>query len=233
MTAAIHQPNFLPWPGFFYKWWKSDILVLLDDVQFIKRSTINRVKIKGPAGQRWLTVPVIQKGRYYQRINEVEIRQDALWQKKLLGSVEACYARAPYFKKYFPPLAAVLGEEFPLLVDLNIKLLGWAALELGIKTEMKRSSLLEGIIGQSSQRLASICRAVGAKRYLSGFGGQKYQDETIFTAYDLELEVYDFTLPVYSQLWGEFIPGLSILDLLFNCGPKSKEILCNSAAVHD
>jgi hypothetical protein len=225
ITAAIHQPNFLPWGGFFYKWLKSDILVFLDDVQFIRRGYSNRVKIKGPEGERWLTVPVIKKGRYLQRIDEVEIEREPDWKKKIGGSLHACYGKAPFFKDYFSAFEAIIEKDHTHLASMNIELLVWLSRQLGIETKTVLASRLPGITGQSTQRLVSLCRAVGATQYLSGFGGQKYQDDEIFRGNGIGLAVYDFTPPVYPQLWGEFIPGLSILDLLFNTGPRSKTLL--------
>jgi len=223
ITVAIHQPNFLPWLGFFYKWARSDLLVLLDDVQFIKRSIINRVKIKGPEGERWLTVPVIQKGRYFQGIDEVEVQ--AGWQKKVLGSIRACYGRAPYFDAYFPALAGLLQADDRLLVEVNARLLAWLAENLGITAPAMKASALTGVTGQSTERLVSICRAVAADRYLSGFGGQKYQEADSFAEGGIDLVISDFSHPHYRQLWGDFIPGLSAIDLLMSCGPQAREML--------
>jgi hypothetical protein len=257
ITAAIHQPNFLPWIGFFYKWLKSDILVILDDVQFVRRGYTNRVKIKGPEGERWLTVPVIKKGKYYQKVDEVEIEKDPARKKKVTGSIRTCYGKAPYFKDYYPELESILEKDFTYLADMNIELLTWLARQLGtarvapaphdvtkrysaqnkpgkktrfspnssIEKKTVRASQLPGVTGRSTQRLVSICKSVGAERYLSGFGGQKYQEEEIFREENIELLVYDFTPPVYPQMWGEFIPGLSTLDLLFNAGPASKDLI--------
>lgn len=221
ITAAIHQPNFLPWCGFFYKWLKSDLFVFLDDVQFIRRGYTNRVKIKAPRGERWLTVPVSKKGKYYQKVNEVEIEKDLAWKKKISGSIRACYGKAPYFKDYYPGFESLIEKEYTLLVDFNIALLEWLSSQLDIETKTVKASQLPGITGESTERLVSICKAVGAKKYLSGFGGQKYQDEEIFRENNIELVVSDFVPPEYPQLWGEFIPGLSTLDLLFNSGPQS------------
>ncbi len=225
ITAAIHQPNFLPWPGFFYKMMNSGVLVFLDDVQYVRRSIINRVKIKGPEGERWLTIPVINKGKYYQNINEVEIQANLPWRKKLLGSVSGCYGKAPYFKEYFSQFSEIIEREYRYLVEINFALIEWLSRSVGIEVKTEKASRLEGVTGLSTERLVSICEAVGAKRYLSGYGGSKYQEEELFHGHGIELAVYDFAPPVYEQLWGEFIPGLSTLDLLFNCGPRSKELI--------
>jgi hypothetical protein len=225
--VAVHQPNFLPWLGFFYKWRRSDLFVFYDDVQFVRRSIINRVRIKSPRGAQWLTLPVKQKGRYDQAIMAVEIDNERPWQKKMLGSLHACYARAPYFDPYIGELEAMLFKEYRLLVDLNLDLLSWLAALLGIAAETVRSSQLPGVTGSATDRLVSVCRAVGASAYLSGFGGMKYQDPELFKQNNIRLEIYDFSHPVYPQQWPGFIPGSSALDLLFNCGPGAKEIIAH------
>jgi hypothetical protein len=218
MILAVPQPNFLPWLGFFYKWANSDLLVLLDDAQFSKGNIINRVKIKAPEGARWLTVPVQSKGQHLQRIGEVRIDYRGHWQHKLLGSITACYGQAPYFKDHFRELQAILLQENEYLVDLNIRLIAWLAAKFSIAVPVRRSSELTGITGTASERLASIGRALGATVYLAGQGGQKYHDEDAFRRQQLLVRKSDFQHPVYSQLWGDFIPGLSALDYLMNQG---------------
>ena len=225
LCAGIHQPNFMPWLGFFYKWFKCDTFVLLDDVQFSKGSIINRVKIKTIKSDQWLTIPVKQKGRYAQLISEVEIENNTMWRNKVLGTIKTNYAKAPYFKKYFFDFENIINKNYKFLVDLNIDLLKWLANELNITTNTIRSSELSNINGKSTEKLISICNTIGAKQYLSGFGGQKYQKKELFKKNDIELIMYEFKHPKYNQLWGQFIPGLSIIDLLFNLGYKSGKIL--------
>jgi hypothetical protein len=224
-VAAIHQPNFLPWLGFFYKWRQSDVFVRYDDVQFVRRGYTNRVKIKTQKGEAWITVPVKQKGNYHQAIGEIEIDREVNWKRKLLGTLTASYSRAPFFKMYFPRLEEILANDFRLLVQLNTALLSWVAGELNIDVPSIEASVLENISGASTERLVSVCRALGASHYLSGFGGQKYQEERLFVDNGIQLKVYNFKHPRYPQLWGDFIPGLSVLDLLFNCGGDSPAIL--------
>ncbi len=227
-VAAIHQPNFLPWLGFFYKWWQSDIFILYDDVQFVRRGYTNRVKIKTRQGEVWLTVPVKQKGNYFQNIGEIEIDRDVNWKRKLTGTLTAGYSRAPFFRRYFRRLEEVIANDYILLAQLNAALLSWASEELALPVPVIASSSLQDISGSSTQRLISVCRAVGAGHYLSGFGGQKYQEEELFSESGIRLKVYDFKHPEYPQLWGDFIPGLSVVDLLFNCGEKSSLIIRKS-----
>lgn len=225
ITAAIHQPNFLPWIGYFYKMLKCDRFILLDDVQFVRRSYTNRVNIRTPAGKQWITIPVKQKGRYLQLVKDVELETSLQWQKKVLGTLQSAYGRAPFFKTYFPALSAIVQENCSFLAEMNTRLIQWVAGILELSTPILKSSELPGVSGASTERLVNICRAVGADRYLSGFGGQKYQEEVIFNQHQVELVVYDFKHPVYPQLWGEFLSGMSALDLVFNCGPESAIIL--------
>ncbi len=227
MIAAIHQPNFLPWIGYFYKMLNSRTFVLLDDVQYNRRSITSRVKIKTQGGEKWLTVPVKKKGRYHQPIDEVELEPGSHWKNKVLGTLQASYGKAPYFYDYYPGIEAIIQKEHHRLAEFNIQLIEWLAGEFGIKTPMIRSSGLKGVTGESTQRLASICKVIGVEEYLSGFGGQKYQEQEIFAERNIRLIVYDFKHPLYTQMWGEFIPGLSAVDLLFNCGPQSAGVLKN------
>jgi hypothetical protein len=228
---AIHQPNFMPWLGFFYKWASADLMVFLDDVTFIKRSHINRVRIRDVSGQHWLTVPVHQKGRWNQPIAGTEIQNDFPWRDGVLGKLKFCYGKAPFFKHYFPEFQAIIMKERLLLADLNLELLQWLAGILEIETPWVLSSSLEGVNGKATERLVSICRHLGATAYLSGFGGQKYQEEEVFKEQNIQLVVYDFKHPEYPQRGEGFIAGLSVIDLLFNCGPDSGGIFLNKNSV--
>jgi hypothetical protein len=229
MIAAIHQPNFLPWLGYFYKMRKSDCFVLLDDVQYIRRGFTSRVKIKNPSlGEQWLTMPVLKKGRYHQPISQVQLVPDNKWKKKVLATLQSCYGKAPYFKPYFREITALLERDHQRLPDLNIHLIQWLARVLEIERTVVKASELTGVTGRASQRLVSICKAVGASQYLSGFGGQNYQEEEYFQQEGIELMISDFMHPRYPQLGSEFLPGLSAVDLLFNCGPDSARILAES-----
>jgi len=217
--VAIHQPNFLPWLGFFYKMLKSDIFVFLDNVQYSKNSYQNRVKIKTPQGAIWLTVPVSHK--FGQLTSEVEINNEEPWRKKHLKTLELNYKKTSFFKEVFELLQEIyLKKEWELLVDFNIELIFGISKFLGIKTETIRASSLN-VSGKSTDLLISIAKELNASTYLSGKGGAIYQDEEKFKAKGINLVYSDFRHPVYTQAWGEFIEGLSIIDLLFNCGNDS------------
>jgi hypothetical protein len=228
MIAAIHQPNFLPWVGFFYKFYLADYFVFLDDAQYSKNSFINRNRIKTPQGTSWLTLPIQSAGKFGQSINEVKIFDYQNSTKKVLSTIKMNYAKTKYFKEYYPQLEEIVNESRENLISLNINLISWINNILNIKKKYFLSSNLTGIQGDATERLIQICKKLDCSIYLSGYGGSKYQDETLFANSGIELMLYNFIHPSYSQLWGDFIPNLSVIDLIFNCGSESKSILSNT-----
>jgi hypothetical protein len=224
MVVAIHQPNFLPWLGFFYKMLKSEMFVFLDNVQFSKNSFQNRVKIKTPKGPMWLTVPVHQK--FGQLTKDVRIDNQEDWRSKHLKTFETYYRKACYFDEIYPMLMDVyMKEKWEYLNDFNIELITKIREYLEIKTPIIKASSLN-IEGKSStDLLIEIVKRVGGTAYLSGKGGTKYMDESKFRDENIQLIYSDFVHPIYNQLWGEFIEGLSIVDLLFNMGPQGRTLL--------
>jgi hypothetical protein len=225
MIIAAHQPNFIPWIGYFFKLLKSDYFVLLDDVPFSRGSYTNRAKIKTPQGEQWLTLPVKKSGRLNQLISKAELDEGRDWRRKALGIIQGCYWEAPFFKAYLPQFGEILEGGTGSLAQINAEIIAWMAGILEISTPMVKSSELTGVDGHSTERLVSICKALGADEYLSGFGGQKYQDAEVFHKEGIRLSITDFQHPQYTQLWGEFRTGLSTIDLIFNCGPTSARIL--------
>jgi hypothetical protein len=222
-TLVVLQPGYLPWLGFFDQMRRSDIFVFYDDVQFDKHGWRNRNRIKSPAGQHWLTVPVRREG-LGQRILEVEIDNRTAWARKHLGTIRQFYAGAPYLDRYWSELSALLQRRWELLVDLDIAvaelMCGW----LGLRRPTARSSELK-IGGERSQRLLNLCLHFGASRYLSGDAARNYLDVDLFARHGIEVEWQEYRHPVYKQQHGEFVPYLSALDLLLNCGDESAAIL--------
>ena len=213
MRVAIHQPNYMPWPGYFYKIAQSDLFIFLDDAQYTKNSFINRNRIKTPQGEHWLTIPVsVSLG---QSIRDVSVKSG--WAEKHLKTLHQSYSRTPGYKSYIEDIGTLLNADYANIADLNIALVEHICGLLGITTPWLRSSEL-GILGASDERLAEIVASLGGDTYLSGFGGANYQLEQTFSARNIALETYKFRPPVYKQQWGDFIPGLSILDVLFHCG---------------
>ena len=219
MIVAIHQPNFLPWAGYFYKILKSDIFIILDDVQFTKNSYINRNKIKTPNGNQWISVPVKSKGRFGQLINEVEINSLEKTKRKIKNSIKANYGKSKYFNEIFSMIEPMF--ESNILSEVNESLIIRICEYLNLQTGFVKSSELHTQQFDSTEKLIHLCKEVNATSYLSGFGGNNYQDSLMFNKNDIELKTSTFNHPNYPQLWGGFIPNLSIIDLLFNCGKES------------
>ncbi|WP_323720622.1 WbqC family protein [Acetomicrobium sp.] len=232
MIVGIHQPNFLPWLGYFYKIAQCDVFVLLDNVQYTKNSFINRNRIKTPRGADWLTVPVIIKGRFGQLIRDVEVNGTVDWRKKHLRTLEINYRKAKYFEPIFEGLMAIyLANDWENLCELNIRLLNWTLSILGLKKQLVLASSLH-VDGESTQLLIDIIKKLGGHEYISGFGGAHYQEEELFEKAGIMLTYYDFKHPVYPQLWTGFIHNLSIIDLLFNCGSESLGVLLENKGGH-
>lgn len=223
-TLVVLQPGYLPWLGFFDQMRRSDIFVFYDDVQFDKNGWRNRNRIKSPSGPHWLTVPV-RVSSLSQRIYETEIDTRQPWARKHLGTIKQFYGKAPYLKRYLPELEELLmGRTWERLIDLDVAVIELLCAWLNIKREMARSSEL-GIEGERSERLLNICRAMGASRYLSGNAAKVYLDTEMFTRHGIEVLWQDYEHPVYPQQHGEFVPFLSALDLVLNCGDESTAII--------
>lgn len=225
MTAKIvacHQPNFLPWLGYFAKLRRADVFFLLDDVQFTTGTRDNwttRVRVLTHQAPLWLAVPVLRTGHAGQSIRDVAIdRNDSRWRRKVLATLAQSYARAPFFGRYFARLEELLSQEWERLCPLNVELIRWLAGLLGLETEVRLSSECP-VGGASNERLIALTRAVGGSVYLSGDGADDYQVAGAFAAAGLELRKVGFRHPVYAQRPGaEFVPGLSALDALFRLG---------------
>jgi len=222
---SIRQPGYFPYLGFFKKIQFCDIFVYLDDVQYERGDWDNRNKIKTSDGSIRLTVPVYNKSG--QKLNEVQISYDTNWNTKHIKAIELNYQKTPYFSNYWDPIKKILEKKWSKLIDLNLALIEFINQELNITTKIIRSSNLK-IDSVSSQRLVDICKKLDGTTYLSGEMGVDYLDEEIFQKENIKVIYEKFEHPTYSQNHGSFIPNLSIIDLLFNEGEKSKDILLRS-----
>ncbi len=223
MIVAIHQPQFMPWLGYFDKILKCDVFVFLDNVQFKKNEFQNRNKIKTAQGWMWLTVPVLFK--FPQRINEVKINNRLQWRKKHLRGLEINYHKAPYFNDLFPRLKEFYSRESDLLADINKRSVVLLLEILEVKREIRLASQIGDLPEEPSERLAAICAAVGGDTYISGAGGKEYLKLEPFHSRGIKVIYQTFVHPIYPQLYGDFVPNLSLLDLILNCGPDSRKIL--------
>ncbi|MEK6225054.1 MAG: WbqC family protein [Chloroflexota bacterium] len=221
-TVAVLQPGYLPWIGFFDQMRRADVFVFYDDVQFDKHGWRNRNRIKGPAGPHWLTVPVLHHGK--PRILDVAIDGRAPWARRHVGTIRQYYARAPFVEQYLGDLEKLLLRPWEHLVDLDLAVAAQIAEWLGVRTQVERSSCL-GIEGERSERLLRICQRFGATRYLSGNAAKTYLDVPLFERNGIEVAWQDFRHPTYPQLHGDFVPYLSAIDLLLNCGERGTAIL--------
>lgn len=225
MRASIQQPQYLPYIGFFHKLMLSDVHVVLDDVTYGKNTFVNRNRIKTPQGGEWITVPM--KARKDQLIKEYKIDNTHDWRRKNLNAIKTNYGGAPFFKDYSEFFYDYYKKEWVNLAELDIEALKYIAKELKINVKFIRSSEL-GITTTETQRLIDICKAVEADAYISGIGGKDYMDEKLFKTNGIKLLYQDFKHPVYKQRFGKFEEFMSVIDLLFNHGAGSLEIIKNS-----
>ncbi len=228
MKIAISQPAYLPWLGYFDLIDQVDVFVLLDCVQFEKQSWQHRNRIKTPTGLQWLTVPVLYKGYFGQRISEVLIR-DADFTRNHLRAIELNYRRTRYFEQYFADLAGVLQTSCDKkLLDLTHNLILWFSRILGVKTPIVLASGLGGQ-GKRSELLVSLCRSLDAQYYLSPFGSAAYlvSDLPLFDNVGINVGFQHYEHPQYRQSFPPFVSHASVLDLVFNEGPDSLAILRN------
>lgn len=225
MTIGILQPGYLPWLGFFEQIYKSDVFVIYDDVQYDKDSWRNRNKIKTSKGTQWLTVPVRIRFEEHPLINEVKINNALDWKKKHLFSIKQNYAKAKYFKNYIDIFEEVYSKPWEYLIDIDMYFIQKLVEYLGMAgKEIVMSSTL-GIKGERLEKLVKICKIFGANIFYEGFSGRNYIDERYFSDEGIKIEYQDYKHPVYNQLYGDFIPYLSVIDLLFNHGENSLSIL--------
>ncbi|RNB87374.1 hypothetical protein EDM56_17080 [Brevibacillus fluminis] len=215
MIVTIHQPNFLPWLGFFDKMACADVFVLLDQVQFTRRGYQNRVQIKGSSGVQWLTVPVKTKGKYYQLTSEVEIDGEADWKKDHLRTLHTLYSGTAGYANTIAAVEELYTPQLRKLTDLTIPGITLIAERLGISPRLIRASELN-VSGSRSELLANLVAAVGGNTYLSGPSGKQYLDEGVFAERGIRVEYHHFEPKPYPQRFGPFIAGLSGLDYLFH-----------------
>lgn len=227
MLVAIHQPEYLPWLGYFEKMLRADVFVLLDNVQFSKGDFHNRTRIKGTAGVQWLSVPV--HGSISAKINEVRVAGHK-WEMKHWHSLVSCYSRAPFFENLKDVFEGFYRQSAERLFDYNLRGLELIAGVLGIEKNWVLASELNAG-GKKSDLVLNICRELGATTYYSGKSGSTYLRKDDFDRAGIKIEVQNFAHPVYQQLFGEFAPSLCVLDLLFNCGPATSRDLIRDAAL--
>jgi len=228
MIVSVHQPQYIPWLGYFDKIARSDCFVFLDQVQFKEREFQNRNKIRTKDGWLWLTVPVAAKGKGRQKICDVKINNDFSWRREHLKSLEVSYGGSEFFERYIPFFKETYSRDWEKLSDLNVHIIKYLLEQLEIKTPIHFESEI-GTKETSTERIIEICKKLKADTYLSGSGGREYLKEDRFLEEGIRLIYQDFKHPVYQQRFmkkeADFVPYLSVLDLLFNFGSKAGEII--------
>jgi hypothetical protein len=215
MRISIHQPNYFPWLGYFYKIYLTDIFVLLDDVQFNNEGLQNYHYIKTPQGRHRLKVPVNYNFGYF--INHVKIRYELNWVKKHLKTIEANYRRAEYYNQVFEDYQTLITKEYNNISDLDQAVIEWILKKFDIKTNLVKSSDLN-IDSVKENKIIDICKSLNGDVYYSGTGAKAYQNENTFKDSGIELQYSTFNQITYPQLWGNFEPNVSVIDFLMNCG---------------
>jgi hypothetical protein len=217
-VVAIHQPNYLPWLGYFFKIIKSDVFVFLDDAQYSKNSYINRVQFFGKDEKsRWLTIPV--SSHLGQSINEVSPSIND-WKSRHVDTLYGLYSKSENFLNVWSDIQEMYDMIDPLdsISQINSILVMKISKMLGIETSFQYSSSLR-TRGKGEERLISIVSSVAPSgSYLSGQGGRNYQNPESFINANLSLEYTEFSHPKYQQWSPHFQEGLSILDLIFHLG---------------
>jgi len=224
-TIAIHQPNYLPWPGYFYKISRVDEFVILDHVDILTGGAgaiTNRTRLKGPDGAVLLTVPVLKN---HKKINEVDIDYSRNWHQKHLNSFLSLYRKSPFFDLYYPGIQTILLNPPSRLSELNCRFIQLICEWLDLPTPRILSSTLDHGDLHKSELLVQLGKSRQAGSYLSGNGARKYNDKTLFRNAGIELEYSAFQVKPYPQLFGFFVPGLSVVDALFNLGPDAKNLM--------
>lgn len=224
MILTAHQPVYLPWLGLFHKIALADMFISFNQVQYQPKDWNNRNQIKTNQGPIWLSVPVLRKGYLEKSISDIEINNNEPWARKHWKSLQVAYAKAPYFKLYADFFADIYSRRWESLVDLNETMLKGFLEILGINVPV-HSAAEWNFVGAKSELVLDMCIQAGASDYIFGAQGRDYADVDAFTSAGVTAHFQDYSHPTYPQLHGEFMPYMSIVDLLFNCGDDSYSIL--------
>lgn len=223
MLAGIHQLHYLPWLRYFEKIARSDVFIVLDNIQYSKNGWQNRNKIKGPAGAVLLTIPV--RARLGETLEEIQIEEDGRWRHKHWRAIEQAYAKTPHFAEHAAFFEKVYTQSWERLNDINRCMLDYFIKALGITSRIVYASELN-VPGNATERLVNLIQSVGGTRYYSGaYALEAYLDEEMLHRAGIALELQSWRAPLYAQRYGAFVPDLSIVDLLMNAGSASLDII--------
>lgn len=224
MILTAHQPVYLPWIGLFHKIALADKYCVFDIVQYQTKDYNNRNRIKTNAGIIWLSVPVESKNHLEKKISNIKIIDNG-WNKKHFKSIDLAYKKAPYYSKYIDEIEDILiGNKYEFLVDLNMATLNFGLNALNIDIPLIKASdySFEGV---KSDLVLNMCKTLGANHYIFGSQGRNYANTESFFESGIVPHFQEYIHPQYNQINGDFEPYMSIIDLLFNVGPNSFEVI--------
>lgn len=224
MILTAHQPVYLPWLGLFHKIALADTFVSFNQVQYLPKDWNNRNRIKTQSGPIWLTVPVLKSGHRKTTIKKIKINNDMPWRRKHWKSIHLNYKNTPFFDKYSSFFEDIYNRDWHNLTELNEYMLKWFLETLGIEVDFRDASDYN-FEGSKDELVLDMCKKLGADIYMFGELGKDYADMETFEREGIKIIYQSYKHPVYPQLHGDFISHLSILDLLFNCGERSLDIL--------
>jgi len=228
MILVGHQPNYLPYLGFIEKISRSDIYAISDTVQLVLKHDAyhNRNTIKTSTGPHWLTIPVLHKGKGLQKICDAMIDNSKNWSTKHWRTILHAYGKAPYFNSYSDFFQRVYSQQWDRLAILNEHIIKYLLKEFKVNVEIIKVSELN-MDGKSTDLIVNVCKGLGADRYLSGKNGTKYLELSKMKDTGISVVFQDFRHPIYDQQYQHlgFVPNLSCIDMLFNCGENSMKIL--------
>lgn len=227
---AAQPPQYLPGPAYFYLMHNADFFVVADDLQFTTHGLINRTRIKTVQGAQWLTVPVRTHGLGRQQIKDVQIHNAGNWRRRHWKTIVVNYRGAAYFEKYSDAFQAIYEREWTYLADLNSSCIDLIHRELQLPAKLVRGSEL-GVDATATARIIALAEALGCDTYLCERRFARVIDRTALQNAGIRLVLVDPPEIVFHQLFGAFLPGLSIIDLLFNEGDEAKTLLPGRKAI--
>ena len=225
-TVVIHQPDFIPYLGFFHRFLHADLYIALDHVQFVNGSSkawTHRDKIKTLQGEKWLTIST-KKAPRNTPINKIKLSSEKNWREENRHALEVNYRDAPFYKEILPEIESLYSESYDHLSEFNLKSIEILMNLLDVRIPWVLSSSMQPE-GKKNELLVNLLKKNGATHYLSGIGAKAYLDEDLLNDVGIEVIWQKFIHPVYPQLFGEFVPNLSSMDMLFNCGIKQSRLL--------
>lgn len=224
---AILQPNYIPWKGVFDLISRVDVFVFYDDVQFTAKDWRSRNRIRTAHGDIWLSVPVLSKGLRDQRICDAMIDPRSNWQAKHYKALKANYQKARYFKDYEYLLEEIyLANHWTKIAELNIFATKLIARAIGVDAEWHRSSDLGQSGDKNGERAINICKALGCDSFINGPSARAFMDASLFQKNGIALDYMSYSYPEYEQLYQPFVHEVTVLDVVFNCGPDSRAFVC-------